>query len=58
MVNGLLTVEEAAEFMRVSKNTVYRALESGKLKSLRAGRQHRIRREDLEEYMNRAVKEE
>ena len=53
MTNGFMTIKEAAEFMRVSANTVYRALAAGKLKSLRAGRQHRIRREDLEEYMNR-----
>ena len=55
--NGLMTLEEVAQFMRVSYNTVYRLVTTGKLKSLRAGRQYRIRREDLEEYLNRATKE-
>lgn len=53
MANGFMTIEEVAKFLRVSYNTIYRAIQNGKLKTLRAGRQHRIRQEDLEEYLGR-----
>lgn len=50
----LLTVEDAAAIMRVSKMTVYRIIESGDLPHLRIGRSFRIRKDDFENYL-RAV---
>lgn len=46
-----LTVDEAAQMMRVSAMTVYRLIESGNLKSVRIGRNIRIRATDFDDYL-------
>lgn len=52
----LLTVGEVAGIMRVSNMTVYRLIKSGQLVALRVGRNYRLRRADVERYLNeRAV---
>lgn len=50
---GTLTVKEVASFLRVHPNTVYALIEDGSLKALRVGRQYRIKKEDLMDYLNR-----
>lgn len=40
--NAWLTVQEIARYLRVSKMTVYRLVESGELPSVRVGRSIRI----------------
>lgn len=49
----LLTLEEAAEFLCVSKPTMYRLLDQRKLAGMKAGKQWRFRKEDLLAYMQR-----
>lgn len=49
----LLTLEEAAEFLCVSKPTMYRLLDQRKLSGMKAGKQWRFRKEDLLVYMQR-----
>jgi len=49
----LLTVEETARCLRVHYKTVYNLIRSGELPSSYVGRQHRIRKEDIEEYLRR-----
>ncbi len=44
----LLTVEEAAAYLRVTPPTVYRLLRAGKLPGVKVGRQWRVRLADLE----------
>ncbi len=52
----LLTVGEVARTMRVSNMTVYRLIKSGQLAAIRVGKNYRIRRTDVERYLNeRAV---
>jgi excisionase family DNA binding protein len=52
----LLTVSEVAAIMRVSNMTVYRLIKSGQLAAIRVGKNYRIRRSDIERYLNdRAV---
>lgn len=46
-----LTVAEIAEHWRVSKMTVYRLLDSGKLPFVRVGRSYRVRRSIVERYL-------
>jgi excisionase family DNA binding protein len=46
----LLTVEEAADILRVSSKTVREWLGKRELIGLRAGKQWRIRRQDLEAF--------
>ena len=43
----LLTPEEAARYLRVNPQTVYRLLRSGALPGFKVGRQWRIREADL-----------
>lgn len=47
------TVEEVAEFLRVSRHTVYRMLWAEKLKSVKTERRRLIRGADLQEYINK-----
>ncbi len=52
----LLTVGEVAAMMRVSNMTVYRLIKSGQLCAIRVGKNYRLRRRDIEEYLTeRAV---
>ncbi|MBU1106486.1 MAG: Flp pilus assembly complex ATPase component TadA [Candidatus Riflebacteria bacterium] len=52
--NGkLLTMNQAAEFLKISKPTVYRLLEQGKIKGMKAGNQWRFQQSDLSEYLDR-----
>lgn len=52
----LLTVEEVAEMLRVSKMTVYRLAEKGELPSVRVGRSIRIVEDGLDMYLRRGVR--
>ncbi len=49
----LLSLEAAAEYLCVSKSTLYRLLDQGKLRGMKAGKQWRFRPEDLLAYMQR-----
>jgi excisionase family DNA binding protein len=48
----LLTVGEVAGVMRVSNMTVYRLIKSGQLAAIRVGKNYRIRRSDIDRYLN------
>jgi excisionase family DNA binding protein len=47
----LITPEDAAERLAVSKNTILDWLRSGQLKGVKAGRLWRLRERDLEEFL-------
>lgn len=47
----LLTVGEVAAVMRVSNMTVYRLIKSGQLGAIRVGKNYRIRRSDVDRYL-------
>lgn len=51
MMRDLLTVAEVAEMLRVSTMTVYRLIRTGQLPAVRVGRSYRVRRGDLESYL-------
>lgn len=51
MSEHLLTVVEAAEVLKVKKNTVYDMVKRGDLKGSKLGKQIRIRQEDLNDYI-------
>lgn len=46
------TIQEVADKLKVAYLTVYRWVQSGKLKAVKAGKQHRIKKLDLESFMN------
>jgi len=53
MDKKLLSVKETAEYLNISEITVKRHLYSGKLKGYKAGKQWRIKQEDIEEYLKK-----
>ncbi len=54
-MDQLLTVAEVADLLRVSTMTVYRLIRSGDLPAVRVGRNYRVRRADLDEYLEQQV---
>jgi excisionase family DNA binding protein len=48
-----LTIEEIAEELRVSEETVRRWIRTKQLKALSIGRGYRIRRKDFEDFLDR-----
>ena len=48
----LLTTEEVIDYLRVNARTVYRLIRSGDLPAVRIGHQWRIRRKDLERWLD------
>lgn len=49
----LLSPDEAAAILCVSRATLYRILEFGQLRAVHVGRSRRIRRRDLEDFVDR-----
>lgn len=49
----ILTVKELAEFLKVSDQTIIRAIKKGSLKALKAGREWRIEREAVIEWVKK-----
>lgn len=52
-----LTVAEVAEILRVSTKTVYNMIKSEKLFAVRVGREHRIAKSNLIDYLRAADKQ-
>lgn len=53
----ILTPEEVAAYLRVSKKTVYKIVRSGALPAFKAGKHWRVRRADLGAWIARRSKE-
>lgn len=52
--NDLLTVEEVAEHLKVSKRTVYRWIDTGDLKVARIGRKtYRVFESDINKFLKK-----
>jgi excisionase family DNA binding protein len=48
-----MTTEEVKAFLRVNARTLYRLIRTGHFPAVRVGRQWRVRRTDLEDWLNR-----
>lgn len=44
--------EEVSEMLKVAYLTVYRWIQAGKLKAVKAGKQYRISKEQLDKFLN------
>ena len=56
--NDLLTPEEVAKILKVSKRTVYRWIDSGELKVARIGRKtYRVFESDIKKFVNKYYEE-
>jgi excisionase family DNA binding protein len=47
----LLTVNEVADLLRVSRMTIYRMIRQGDMAAIRVGRNYRLREEDVHSYL-------
>jgi len=47
------TIKEVAKMLKVAYLTVYRWIQNNKLPSVKAGKQYRIKKEDLETFLRR-----
>ncbi len=56
-MSELLTVAEVAGLLRVSTMTVYRLIRTGELSAVRVGRNYRVRRHDLDLYLQEQIVE-
>lgn len=50
-----LTVEEIAQRLRINRRTVYRMIERGQLRAVRAGRLWRVPMDSLQDYLRGRV---
>ena len=48
------TIEEVAKMLKVVYLTVYRWIQDGKLRAYKAGRQYRIEKSDLDNFLEKA----
>jgi excisionase family DNA binding protein len=53
----LLTVNEVADLLRVSRMTVYRLIKEGQMPALRVGRSYRLREDDVDDYLSKRYTE-
>ena len=51
----VFTIDEIAERLRVSRDTVRRLIERGELRAMKIGSQWRIAEEDLDAYVRRTT---
>ena len=54
---SILTINEAARELNISKPTISRMIHNGQLKTIKIGRIYRIRRCDLEQFVNNSYME-
>ena len=47
----LMTLEELAEYLRLSKDTVYRMAQTGKIPASKVGAQWRFRKDEVDEWL-------
>lgn len=50
------SIQEIADMLKVAYLTVYRWIQAGKLKSVRAGKQHRVSEVRLDEFLKKEHK--
>lgn len=51
--NDVLTVEELCEVLRIGKNTAYKLLKSGKIKSIKIGSTYKIPKRSIIRYLTK-----
>lgn len=54
--NDILTVEELCEVLRIGKNTAYKLLKSGEIKSVKIGNIYKIPKRCVKEYIFNTTK--
>jgi excisionase family DNA binding protein len=52
-MDALMTIEEVASYLRLSKDTVYRMAQAGKIPASKVGTQWRFRQEDVDAWLEK-----
>jgi excisionase family DNA binding protein len=52
---NLLTAKEACAFLRISRVTLYKKIQTGQLRAYLFGRAYKFRQSDLDAYLDRMV---
>lgn len=53
--DDVLTVKELMDFLAIGKNTAYELLKSGEIKSFKIGRNYKVSKESVYEYMRKKL---
>jgi len=51
-VGTIMTIDELSDYLRVSKSTVYKLVQSGRLPGKKAGRQWRFHKNAIDEWLS------
>lgn len=51
MADRLLTIEQVAKRLQVSKMTIYRYIKTGKMTVYKIGKEYRVKESDLEKFL-------
>lgn len=51
----VLTIQEAADFLRVSRSTLYKLVQAGKVPGKKVGRHWRFRKKTLENWLEQSL---
>ncbi len=49
----LYTLQEVADYLRVSRQTIYNWVGAGKIKASKCGKEYRITEQDLQDFMKK-----
>lgn len=55
-MDELLTLEELADYLKISKYTLYKMVEKGKLPALKIANQWRFKKEDINKWVEKQRK--
>ena len=50
-MHTFLTIEDIIKILKVSKMTIYRYIDSGKIKAYKLGKEYRIDKKDFDEFL-------
>ncbi|WP_068470653.1 helix-turn-helix domain-containing protein [Candidatus Protochlamydia phocaeensis] len=56
-MSDILNIDEAAQFLRVSKTTLYRYVQSGKIPAFKMGKNWKFHRELLNDWMKNQIQD-
>ncbi len=51
--NEIMTISQVAKYLQISEITTYRLVQEGKIPAFKVGRSWRIKREDLNEFIEK-----
>ncbi|WP_067730850.1 helix-turn-helix domain-containing protein [Oceanobacillus damuensis] len=58
MTHEIMTVSQVAEYLQLSEMTTYKLVQEGKLLGFKIGRHWRVKKEDLNEFIEKLKKGE